>query len=49
LFAQAGTSPFILLNNSYAYGKYGLGEILPANSDAVLEFEMLGINENKLS
>jgi FKBP-type peptidyl-prolyl cis-trans isomerase len=39
----------ILIFPSYAYGKSGLGEILPGDSDAVLEFELLGINDNKLS
>ena len=33
----------------YAYGKHGLGAILPGGADAHLEIELLGINENKLS
>lgn len=46
-FVQASNNIFTK-SFSYAYGKHGLGEILPGGSDAVLEFELLGINENKL-
>lgn len=33
----------------YAYGTHGLGEILPPDSDTVIELELLGINGKKLT
>jgi hypothetical protein len=47
LFAQASIFDVIFVR--YAYGKHGLGKILPENTDAHLEIELLGINEEKLS
>jgi FKBP-type peptidyl-prolyl cis-trans isomerase len=42
-------SKYQIVKPRYAYGKHGLGKILPENSDAHLEIELLGINDEKLS